>query len=150
MEEDGRRGLIVVSRERVPADRPRSAGVREPGKLIRIAAMLRELLTDLGDAPLDEAGRARIRQILDHTLVELSDVLSEDLRRELAALAPQLDRVPSDSEVRVAQAQLMGWLTGLLHGLEAAVLTRFVESQADLQERTQEAAKEEEAPGRYL
>jgi hypothetical protein len=104
-----------------PQARPTGDAVAQPAKLLRIAAMVRELLEETRQATIDEKGRIRLRQIYERSLQELTDVLSEDLQRELSALAGPLEGVPSGSEIRVAQAQLVGWLEGLFHGIQAAL-----------------------------
>src|SRR6187551_2447872 len=86
--------------------------ITQPAKLLRIASMVRELLEDTRQASLDEPGRARLRQIYERSLTELSEVLSPDLREELESLAPPMGEVPTESEIRIAQAQLVGWLEG--------------------------------------
>src|SRR3954468_14819724 len=78
--------------------------ITQPAKLLRIASMVRELLEDTRQASIDEPGRARLRDIYDRSLAELSEVLSPDLREELEALAPPMSGVPSESEIRIAQA----------------------------------------------
>src|SRR5438552_9553277 len=86
--------------------------ITEPAKLLRIASMVRELLEETRAASLDEPGRRRMAEIYDRSVGELRDVLSDDLRQEFASLAPPIDGVPTGSEIRVAQAQLVGWLDG--------------------------------------
>ncbi len=91
--------------------------IAEPAKLLRIASMVRELLDETRQATLDEPGRKRLADIYGRAVGELTDVLSEDLREELGQLAPPMESgVPTESELRVAQAQLVGWLEGLFHG----------------------------------
>jgi hypothetical protein len=96
-------------------------GISEPGKLLRIASMVRELLAETRGAPLDERGRARLRQIYERSIEELGDVLPDELERELQEFVLPLEGVPTESEMRVAQAQLVGWLEGLFHGIQAAM-----------------------------
>ena len=96
--------------------------------------MIRELLEETRGAPLDERGRVRLRQVYDRSLEELREVLPEDLERELAGFAPPLDGVPTESEMRVAQAQLVGWLEGLFHGIQAAILAQQQAAMAQLAE----------------
>ena len=133
-----------------------SEAVEHPGKLLRLAAMIRSVLDEMHGTPLDERSRARLQEVLEHTVSELQSLLSKDLRIELDALAPPMDDLPTESEIRVAQAQLMGWLEGLLHGIEAALWAQFVESQARLEEvrrravQAREEQEQEAARGRYL
>ena len=86
----------------------RQETITEPTKLLRIASMVRELLDETRQASLDEPGRIRLRQIYDRSVGELREILSPDLQEELATLAPPMEGVPSESEIRVAQAQLVG------------------------------------------
>ena len=116
------------------AEGPKREAVTEPAKLLRIAAMTRELLEETRTASLDEAGRIRLRQIYERSLMELEDSLSDDLKEELAAFVQPLDGVPSESEMRVAQAQLVGWLEGLFHGIQAAIAAQ---QQAAMQQLTE-------------
>jgi len=101
-----------------------SESIAEPAKLLRIASMVRELLDETRQASLDEAGRARLAEVYHRAVGELSEVLSSDLQEELEDLAPPLEGVPSESEIRVAQAQLVGWLEGLFHGIQAAMFAQ--------------------------
>ena len=108
--------------------------ITDPGKLLRIASMVRELLDETRQAATDEQGRKRLREIYDDTMGELKDVLSEDLRDELASLAPPLEGVPTESEIRIAQAQLVGWLEGLFHGIQAAMFAQQAAARAQFEE----------------
>jgi hypothetical protein len=108
--------------------------ITQPAKLLRIASMVRELLEETRAATLDEPGRIRLRQIYERSLGELSDVLSGDLKDELSSLAPPMTGVPSDAEIRVAQAQLVGWLEGLFHGIQAAMFAQQAAARAQFEE----------------
>jgi hypothetical protein len=108
--------------------------ISQPSKLLRIASMVRELLEDTRQASLDEPGRVRLRQIYERSLGELSEILSPDLRDELEALAPPMEGVPSESEIRIAQAQLVGWLEGLFHGIQAALFAQQAAARAQFEE----------------
>jgi hypothetical protein len=108
--------------------------VTQPGKLLRIAAMVRELLEETRQASLDEQGRIQLRQIYERSVQELEDTLSEDLKREFSALAGPLEGVPTESEIRVAQAQLVGWLEGLFHGIQAALWAQHMAARAQFDE----------------
>jgi hypothetical protein len=108
--------------------------ISEPAKLLRIASMVRELLDETRQASLDEAGRKRLADVYQRAVGELADVLSGDLREELAELAPPLAGVPSESEIRVAQAQLVGWLEGLFHGIQAAMFAQQAAARAQFEE----------------
>jgi hypothetical protein len=101
-----------------------SESTERPAKLLRMVGMIRELLQETRHAPLDEGGRVRLREVRDRTLKELGDALSDDLHHELEQLAIPLEDAPSESDLRVAHAQLVGWLEGLLQGIQAALLIR--------------------------
>ncbi len=117
---------------------PEGAGeqmIESPAKVLRIGAMTKELLEEVRRAPLDEAGRARLREIYETSVRELSDCLADDLKRELARLSSPFDAgTPSEAELRVAQAQLVGWLEGLFHGIQATLFSQQMAAQAQLQE----------------
>jgi len=115
-------------------DAERQESITQPAKLLRIASMVRELLEETRQASLDEPGRIRLRQIYERSVGELSEVLSEDLQEELASLAPPMQGVPSDAEIRVAQAQLVGWLEGLFHGIQAALFAQQAAARAQFDE----------------
>ena len=112
----------------------RNESITQPAKLLRIASMVRELLDETRQASLDEAGRSRLAEIYHRAVGELSDVLSPDLQEELADLAPPLPGVPSESEIRVAQAQLVGWLEGLFHGIQAAMFAQQAAARQQFEE----------------
>ena len=118
----------------VPATDPSQETITEPAKLLRIASMVRQLLDETRQTSLDEAGRRRLADIYERAVGELSEVLSEDLRDELGDLAPPLDGVPSESEIRIAQAQLVGWLEGLFHGIQAAMFTQQAAARQQFEE----------------
>ena len=108
--------------------------ITEPAKLLRIASMVRELLDQTRQASLDEPGRSRLGQIYDRSVSELREVLSPDLQEELDTLAPPMEGVPTESEIRVAQAQLVGWLEGLFHGIQAAMFAQQAAARAQFEE----------------
>jgi hypothetical protein len=108
--------------------------ITQPAKLLRIASMVRELLEQTRQASLDEPGRKLLADIYGRAVGELSEVLSPDLRDELGQLAPPIDAVPTEAELRVAQAQLVGWLEGLFHGIQAAMFAQQAAAQAQFQE----------------
>jgi hypothetical protein len=121
----------------VPAQPPaeqQEEAITQPAKLLRIASMVRELLEQTRQASLDEPGRKRLADIYGRAVGELSEVLSPDLRDELGQLAPPIDSVPTEAELRVAQAQLVGWLEGLFHGIQAAMFAQQAAAQAQFQE----------------
>jgi len=109
--------------------------VASPAKVLRIGSMTKELLEEVRRAPLDEAGRTRLREIYETSVRELAGGLSGALRDELARLSsPFSGATPSDAELRVAQAQLVGWLEGLFHGIQAALFSQQMAAQAQLQQ----------------
>jgi hypothetical protein len=111
-----------------------SPDVQRPAQLIRIAAMVRELLVEVRQSSPDDAGRKRLRKVYERTLAELREGLSEGLQQELDTLTLPLAGTPSESEIRLAQAQLVGWLEGLFQGIQAAVWAQQVQAQAQLEE----------------
>jgi hypothetical protein len=114
---------------------PDRESVSQPSKLIRIATMVKSMLEEVRQASLDDAGRQRLRQIHERSLAELSEVLSEDLREELGEVMLPFDEgTPSDSELRIAQAQLVGWLEGLFHGIQATMMTQQMMAQQQLEQ----------------
>lgn len=139
-----------------PAEDQPKTTITQPTKLIRIASMTRATLDEVRQAPLDEAGRKRLLGIYRRSIDELKDVLSEDLRAELdEVFLPLTTEVPSESELRIAQAQLVGWLEGLFHGIQASLWTQQMAAQAQLAEVRQRRAlerhnEEERFPGAYL
>ena len=130
--------------------------VEQPAKVMRIGSMIKQLLDEVRQAPLDEASRGRLREIYDTSIRELADGLSPDLRNELSrVMLPFGDEsVPSEGELRVAQAQLVGWLEGLFHGIQATLFAQQMQARAQLEEmrrRSLPAAGEERPPtGTYL
>lgn len=125
------RGKLIVVRE--TPEEERVDRIDQPAKLLRIASMARHLLEEARQAPLDERGRERLREIYDASLRELKEGLSEELQRELDALIPRLEDTPTDAEIRVAQAQLVGWLEGLFHGIQAALWAQQMQAQAQFE-----------------
>jgi hypothetical protein len=125
---------------------PRGA-VSEPAKVMRIGTMIRQLLEEVRTMNLDEPGRYRLREIYETSIAELSTTMSEDLKDELARLALPFDpdEPPSESELRVAQAQLVGWLEGLFHGIQA---TLFAQQMAARQQLEQGRPGQPLPPGR--
>ncbi len=137
-------------------EQPQEA-ITQPAKLLRIASMVRELLDETRQASLDEPGRVRLREIYERSVGELEEVLSPDLKEELASLAPPMQGVPSESEIRVAQAQLVGWLEGLFHGIQAALFSQQAAARAQFEELRrrglpagQPQPDQPKTPGQYL
>jgi hypothetical protein len=129
------------------------SSVSQPTKLIRIASMTRATLDEVRQAPLDEAGRKRLLAVYNSTITELKEALSDDLRDELdEVFLPLTSQVPSESELRIAQAQLVGWLEGLFHGIQASLWTQQMAAQQQLEEVRARKSLEapEQPPGQYL
>jgi hypothetical protein len=135
-----------VTPEVVQPDRPeqsdRQPAVSEPSKLIRIASMTRAMLDEVREAPLDDAGRVRLLSIYEGSLAELKEVLSEDLIDELDAVFIPITETPSEAELRIAQAQLVGWLEGLFHGIQASLISQQMAATAQLDRMRQRKAIE--------
>jgi Protein of unknown function (DUF2587) len=108
--------------------------VEHPGKVMRIASMIKQLLEEVRSAPLDEAGRTRFAEIHRRSISELEEGLAPELIEELERITlPFGDDAPSDAELRIAQAQLVGWLEGLFHGIQAALFAQQMAAQQQLQ-----------------
>jgi hypothetical protein len=126
---------LVVPAVEDDAEEDRTESVASPAKVLRIGSMTKELLEEVRRAPLDEAGRGRLRDIYETSVRELAEGLSPDLRDELGRLSsPFSESTPSDAELRIAQAQLVGWLEGLFHGIQAALFSQQMAAQAQLQQ----------------
>ena len=109
--------------------------VEEPAKVMRIGSMIRQLLEEVKAAPLDDAGRRRLAQILHTSLTELKDGLAPELDEELDRLIqPFEEATPTESELRIAQAQLVGWLEGLFHGIQTAIYAQQMAARAQLEQ----------------
>jgi Protein of unknown function (DUF2587) len=121
--------------------------VSRPTKLIRIASMVRNMLDEVRRAPLDDAGRRALREIHERSIHELEDVLSPDLKQELCEVVlPIKGEAPSESELRLAQAQLVGWLEGLFHGIQATLFTQQMSAQGQLEEMRRRALEAGQPP----
>ncbi len=121
------------------ADELEHESVTSPAKVMRIGSMVKQLLEEVRTAPLDEASRERLAEIYERSVVELSGALSPDLQEELHTLALPFDEgeIPSESELRIAKAQLVGWLEGLFHGIQATLMAQQFAAQRQLQEMRQ-------------
>ena len=146
----------VVDDGAVPEDAEEEGSfVTEPSKLIRIASMTRAMLDEVRQAPLDDAGRQRLLSVYQRSIDELRDVLSPDLKEELDAIFLPLEReTPSESELRIAQAQLVGWLEGLFHGIQASLFSQQMSAAAQLEQvrrrRALESTSDDTPSGLYL
>ena len=122
--------------------------VEQPAKVMRIGTMIKQLLEEVKAAPLDDASRSRLREIHATSISELEDGLAPELRDELRRLALPFseDSVPSDAELRIAQAQLVGWLEGLFHGIQTALFAQQMAARAQLEHMRQGALPPGMAP----
>src|ERR1700689_3999863 len=118
-----------------PAERSVTEMVEQPAKVMRIGSMIRQLLDEVKAAPLDEKSRARLKQIHQNSIKELEDGLAPELVEELERLSlPFEDATPSEAELRVAQAQLVGWLEGLFHGIQTTLFAQQMAARAQLEQ----------------
>ena len=130
--------------------------VESPAKVMRVGSMIKQLLDEARQMSLDEPSRARLREIYDTSVKELSSTLSEELRDELTRLAPPFEEgaTPTEGELRIAKAQLVGWLEGLFHGIQATLFAQQMAARAQLEEMRRRGlpAGEDQAgrPGTYL
>jgi hypothetical protein len=118
-----------------PAERPVTEMVEQPAKVMRIGSMIRQLLEEVKSAPLDEKSRVRLKEIHQNSIKELEDGLAPELVAELERLSlPFEDATPSEAELRVAQAQLVGWLEGLFHGIQTTLFAQQMAARAQLEQ----------------
>lgn len=151
-------GTELVSGGGIPGDAEpdeSTASVTEPAKVMRIGSMVKQLLEEVREAPLDEASRERLAEVYERSIAELSEALSPDLQDELRILTLPFEEgeVPSEGELRVAQAQLVGWLEGVFHGIQATLFAQQLAARQQLEQMRQlpeGAAPASERPGTYL
>ena len=138
--------------------------IHHPAKVLRIGSMIKQLLEEVRAAPLDEASRSRLREVYEESVQALSEGLSPDLREELGRLAlPFAEGTPSEAELRVAQASLVGWLEGLFHGIQATLFAQQMAARQQLEQmrgqlgpgpqgpgQPQQEGHESSQPGTYL
>jgi len=134
--------------------------VSEPAKVMRVGSMIKQLLDEVRTTELDEPGRERLKAIYETSITELGSALSPDLRDELNRLALPFDEgtLPSDVELRLAQAQLVGWLEGLFHGIQATLFAQQMAARQQLENMRGQlppgaapgGGPVEERPGTYL
>ena len=131
--EDGQQVVLPsgMGEERSPADM-----VEQPAKVMRIGSMVKQLLEEVRAAPLDDAARTRLRDIHASSIKELEEGLAPELREELDRLTLPFsaEATPSDAELRIAQAQLVGWLEGLFHGIQTAIYAQQMAARAQLEQ----------------
>jgi hypothetical protein len=110
--------------------------IEQPAKVMRIGNMIKQLLEEVRTAPLDEAGRARLAEIHERSLAELEKGLAPELVEELRSMALPFEEgvTPSDAELRIAQAQLVGWLEGLFHGIQTVLFAQQMAARAQLEQ----------------
>lgn len=131
--DDATRPVAEVEVVGEPDEQDAPDTITEPGKLLRIALMLREMQEEVRRADPDAAGRQRLRQIHETSLAQMRSVLTGGLQEELDALTLPFDTdTPTESEIRLAQAQLIGWLEGLFQGIQAAIASQQMSARQQL------------------
>ena len=146
----------VVNAPATQEEPPSRESVEQPAKVMRIGSMIRQLLEEVRQAPLDDASRARLKEVYETSVRELAEGLSPDLREELDRLALPFgeDDTPSDAELRIAQAQLVGWLEGLFHGIQATLFAQQMAARQQLEEMSKQrglpGGQPPASPGQYL
>ena len=142
MTEESQPEIVVVQQGEGDGDGPRMNDlVEQPAKVMRIGTMVKQLLDEVRAAPLDDASRVRLREIHERSIKELEEGLAPELRDELERLSLPFsgDNVPSDAELRIAQAQLVGWLEGVFHGIQTALFAQQMAARAQLEEMRRRA-----------
>ena len=132
--------------------------VEQPAKVMRVGSMIKQLLEEVRSAPLDEAARARLREIHARSITELEQGLAPELVAELDRLSLPFtgEEAPSEAELRIAQAQLVGWLEGLFHGIQTALFAQQMAARAQLEQMRRQAltpgspAEHGQGHGQYL
>jgi len=141
--DDGGQRIVVVTPDGMAVGGATQEGERspaelieEPAKVMRIGSMIKQLLEEVRTAPLDDAGRTRLASIHDRSLKELEDGLAPELVDELRRITLPFSEAttPSDAELRIAQAQLVGWLEGLFHGIQTALFAQQMAARAQLEQ----------------
>lgn len=155
--EEAVRPDAVESQAAPEGEEERAPAVSQPTKLIRIASMTRAMLEEVRQAPLDEGGRKRLAQVHAQSLDELRDVLSDELQEEFnEVMVPLSNEGASEAELRVAQAQLIGWLEGVFHGIQASIWSQQMTAQTQLAEMQKRAltkppsTERDDSSGLYL
>ena len=123
--------------------------VEQPAKVMRIGTMIKQLLEEVRAAPLDDASRNRLRDIHAASIRELEDGLAPELREELERITLPFTEgeTPSDAELRIAQAQLVGWLEGVFHGIQTAIFAQQMAARAQLEDMKRKALPPGQMPG---
>ncbi len=127
----GEDGSVEPSKQQSPANM-----IEQPAKVMRIGSMVKQLLEEVRQAPLDDASRTRLREVHRQSITELEDGLAPELHDELERLSLPFteDQIPSDAELRIAQAQLVGWLEGLFHGIQTALFAQQMAARVQLEQ----------------
>jgi hypothetical protein len=130
---------VLVPAVVAPEPEEPQESVESPGKVMRIGSMIKQLLEEVRQTELDEPSRERLREIYETSIAELSSALSPDLQDELKRLAHPFDSpgVPSEAELRIAKAQLVGWLEGLFHGIQATLFAQQMVARQQLDQMQQ-------------
>ena len=137
----GQDGMAIGGGDEDSREIPVTEMVEQPAKVMRIGSMIKQLLEEVRAAPLDEASRARLKEIHRSSVKELEDGLAPELVEELERISLPFtdDSVPSEAELRVAQAQLVGWLEGLFHGIQTALFAQQMAARAQFEEMRRRA-----------
>ncbi|GLW68700.1 peptidyl-prolyl cis-trans isomerase [Kitasatospora phosalacinea] len=153
-------GLGRGGEEDEPRELPVTEMVEQPAKVMRIGSMIKQLLEEVRAAPLDEASRARLKDIHASSIKELELGLAPELVEELERLSLPFadDTIPTEAELRIAQAQLVGWLEGLFHGIQTALFAQQMAARAQLEQMRRALppglqgaeGEHEEGPGRGI
>ncbi len=121
------------SSEEKTADQQPGEVIEQPAKVMRVGTMMRQLLEEVRSATLDEASRGRLKEIFESAVEEIGSTLTNDLRAELDRLVlPFADEAPSAAELQIVHAQLVGWLEGLVQGIQATLFAQQLEMQQQL------------------
>ena len=147
---------VLSPEQAAESDQALPETVDEPAKVMRIGSMVKVLLDEVRGAPLDESGRVRLKEIYEQSLAELRSAISDDLAAELDRMvSPFGEETPSDAELRIAQAQLVGWLEGLFHGIQATLVAQQMAARAQLDQLRSRTLPQGDGegsgrPGNYL
>jgi hypothetical protein len=142
VEDEGQERVVVVTPDGMAVTGPSDGEtnpanqIEQPAKVMRIGSMIKQLLEEVRNAPLDEAGRVRLAAIHERSLKELESGLAPELVEELRAITLPFsdDTTPSDAELRIAQAQLVGWLEGLFHGIQTVLFAQQMAARTQFEQ----------------
>lgn len=145
----GRMCPVPETENAQPVEQPDEVAVEQPGKLLRIAVMIREMLEEVRRAPLDVDARENLAAIHQRVIEELRGALPGALAEELGRIAMPFDGdVPTEAQLRISQAQLLGWLEGLFQGIQAAIASQQMSMAAQLDEMRRRSLPQTTTPGR--